>query len=110
MITLPAMLQYQNETGITLSPRRSEAIHCTRKRIENVAFRNPDGTIALVAVNTGGTQNFQVSFGGQSFGYSLPAAVLAVFAYRVFNLWLPLGPSAFALYQLQRRAPDGASR
>ena len=42
-------------------------------------------------------------------GYSLPAAVLAVFAYRVFNLWLPLGPSAFALYHLQRRAPDGAS-
>ena len=43
-------------------------------------------------------------------GYSLPAAVLAVFAYRVFNLWLPLGPSALALYHLQRRAPDGASR
>ena len=43
-------------------------------------------------------------------GYSLPAAVLAVFAYRVFNLWLPLGPSAFALYHLQRRAPDGAAR
>jgi uncharacterized membrane protein YbhN (UPF0104 family) len=42
-------------------------------------------------------------------GISLAAAVLAVFAYRVFNLWLPLGPSAFALYHLQRRAPDGAS-
>jgi uncharacterized membrane protein YbhN (UPF0104 family) len=41
-------------------------------------------------------------------GFSLPAAVLAVFAYRVFNLWLPLGPAAFALYHLQRRAPEGA--
>jgi uncharacterized membrane protein YbhN (UPF0104 family) len=41
-------------------------------------------------------------------GYSLPAAVLAVFAYRVFNLWLPLGPSAFALYHLQKRAPESA--
>jgi uncharacterized membrane protein YbhN (UPF0104 family) len=41
-------------------------------------------------------------------GYSLPAAVLAVFAYRVFNLWLPLGPAAFGLYHLQRRAPEGA--
>jgi uncharacterized membrane protein YbhN (UPF0104 family) len=41
-------------------------------------------------------------------GYGLPAAVLAVFAYRVFNLWLPLGPSVVALYHLQRRAPDGA--
>ena len=38
-------------------------------------------------------------------GYGLPAAVLAVFAYRVFNLWLPLGPAAVALYHLQRRAP-----
>jgi uncharacterized membrane protein YbhN (UPF0104 family) len=40
-------------------------------------------------------------------GYSLPAAVLAVFAYRVFNLWLPLGPAAVGLYHLQRRAPEG---
>src|SRR5438876_7747933 len=32
------MLQYQNDTGITLSPCRSEASHCTRKRIEKVAF------------------------------------------------------------------------
>ena len=39
-------------------------------------------------------------------GYNLPAAVLAVFAYRVFNLWLPLGPAAAALYALQRRAPE----
>jgi uncharacterized membrane protein YbhN (UPF0104 family) len=39
-------------------------------------------------------------------GYGLPAAVLAVFAYRVFNLWLPLGPAAVGLYHLQRRPPD----
>lgn len=42
-------------------------------------------------------------------GYSLSAAVLAVFAYRVFNLWLPLGPAAVGLYHLQRRAPEGAT-
>jgi uncharacterized membrane protein YbhN (UPF0104 family) len=41
-------------------------------------------------------------------GYGLPAAVLAVFAYRVFNLWLPLGPAAAGLYALRRRPPDGA--
>jgi uncharacterized membrane protein YbhN (UPF0104 family) len=39
-------------------------------------------------------------------GYSLPAAVLAVFAYRIFNLWLPLGPAAVALYHLQQRPPE----
>ena len=43
-------------------------------------------------------------------GYNLPAAVLAVFAYRVFNLWLPLGPAAVGLYHLQRRAPEGSNR
>jgi uncharacterized membrane protein YbhN (UPF0104 family) len=42
-------------------------------------------------------------------GYGLPAAVLAVFSYRVFNLWLPLGPAIGALYALQRRAPDSGA-
>jgi uncharacterized membrane protein YbhN (UPF0104 family) len=39
-------------------------------------------------------------------GFGLPSAVLAVFAYRVFNLWLPLGPAAVGLYHLQRRGPE----
>jgi uncharacterized membrane protein YbhN (UPF0104 family) len=41
-------------------------------------------------------------------GYGLPAAVLAVFAYRIFNLWLPLGPAIVALDHLQRRVPESA--
>jgi hypothetical protein len=36
-------------------------------------------------------------------GYALPAAVLAVFAYRIFNLWLPLGPAVGAIFALRRR-------
>ncbi|HZT85858.1 MAG TPA: lysylphosphatidylglycerol synthase domain-containing protein [Gaiellaceae bacterium] len=39
-------------------------------------------------------------------GYRLAPAVLAVFAYRVFNLWLPLGPAVVAVYHLRRRAPE----
>ena len=39
-------------------------------------------------------------------GFGLAPAVLAVFAYRVFNLWLPLGPAAFGLYHLQRQTPE----
>jgi uncharacterized membrane protein YbhN (UPF0104 family) len=38
--------------------------------------------------------------------FGLPAAVLAVFTYRIFNLWLPLGPAAAALWALQRRPPE----
>ena len=35
-------------------------------------------------------------------GISLAAAVLAVFAYRVFNLWLPIVPAALGLRSLRR--------
>ncbi|MFI6096263.1 ricin-type beta-trefoil lectin domain protein [Lentzea sp. NPDC051213] len=49
--------------------------------IQNVAFRNPDGRIVLVAINTGGTQNFQVSYGGQTFGYNLPGGAMATFTW-----------------------------
>ena len=37
-------------------------------------------------------------------GYGLPAAVLAVFAYRVFNLWLPIVPAALGLRSLKAGA------
>jgi uncharacterized membrane protein YbhN (UPF0104 family) len=43
-------------------------------------------------------------------GFGLPAAVLAVFCYRVFNLWLPLGPAIGALYALQTRPPEAPLR
>jgi uncharacterized membrane protein YbhN (UPF0104 family) len=37
-------------------------------------------------------------------GISLAAAVLAVFAYRVFNLWLPLVPAALGMRSIHRAA------
>ena len=43
-------------------------------------------------------------------GFGLPAAVLAVFCYRVFNLWLPLVPAIAALEGLQRRPPTAPYR
>jgi len=39
-------------------------------------------------------------------GFGLAPAVLAVFAYRIVNLWLPLGPAVGALWALQRRPPE----
>jgi Lysylphosphatidylglycerol synthase TM region len=41
-------------------------------------------------------------------GFGLAPAVLAVFAYRVFNLWLPLGPAAAGLWALRRRVPEAS--
>ena len=43
-----------------------------------------------------------VSFALAWSGVPLAKAVLAVFAYRIFNLWLPLLPAAIGLRQLKR--------
>jgi glucosylceramidase len=48
----------------------------------NVAFRNPDGSIALVVVNDDWgttTQRFDVSAGATAFAYDLPAGAVATF-------------------------------
>ena len=38
-------------------------------------------------------------------GIALPAAIVCVFAYRLFNLWLPLVPAAAAVFLLRRATP-----
>ncbi|WIG96463.1 RICIN domain-containing protein [Myxococcus sp. SDU36] len=63
--------------------------------LETVAFRNPDGSLALIALNSndGASRTFKVRWGGQSFTYTLPARSVASFkwggssatAYRLVN-------------------------
>nr|WP_311132615.1 ricin-type beta-trefoil lectin domain protein [Nonomuraea gerenzanensis] len=50
--------------------------------IQNVAYRNPDGSKALIAHN-GGTsaQSVRIDWGGQSFVYTLPARTTATFTW-----------------------------
>ncbi|WP_431910644.1 ricin-type beta-trefoil lectin domain protein [Nonomuraea jabiensis] len=50
--------------------------------VQNVAWRNPDGSKALIAHN-GGTsaQSVRVNWGNQSFVYTLPARTTATFAW-----------------------------
>ncbi|MGR6916014.1 ricin-type beta-trefoil lectin domain protein [[Actinomadura] parvosata] len=50
--------------------------------IQNVAYRNPDGSKALIAHN-GGTsaRSLRVDWGGQSFVYTLPARTTATFTW-----------------------------
>jgi len=48
--------------------------------IQNVAFKNSDGTKVLIASNSGTTSNtFKVKWGSQSFSYTLPAGAVATF-------------------------------
>jgi glucosylceramidase len=50
--------------------------------VPNVAFKNPDGSKALIAYNTsGGAQTVKVNWGGQSFVYSLPTKTSATFTW-----------------------------
>jgi glucosylceramidase len=50
--------------------------------VPNVAWRNPDGSKALIAYNgSGSTQSVKVNWGNQSFTYPLPAATSATFTW-----------------------------
>ncbi len=56
--------------------------------IETVAFRNTDGSLALIALNAGSTtRTFAVRSEGQAFSYTLPAGAVATFT------WQPGGGS-----------------
>lgn len=58
--------------------------------IETVAFRNPDGSKVLIALNNSSTSNtFKVSWNGQSFNYTLPAGALATYKWNTSDV--PLG-------------------
>jgi glucosylceramidase len=51
-------------------------------QIMDVAFRNPDGSIALVVHNENDApRSFAVSAGGRSFAYTLPGGALATFTW-----------------------------
>ena len=51
--------------------------------IEDVAFQNPDGSIALLVLNSASNAGtFTVSFKGQSFNYTLPPGALATFSWK----------------------------
>ncbi|UQU65107.1 ricin-type beta-trefoil lectin domain protein [Couchioplanes caeruleus] len=50
--------------------------------VKNVAWKNPDGSKALIAYNTSGsTQSVKVNWGNQSFVYSLPTRTSATFTW-----------------------------
>lgn len=50
--------------------------------VPNVAFKNADGSKALIAYNTSGsTQTVKVNWGGQNFVYSLPTKTSATFTW-----------------------------
>ncbi|WP_312876206.1 glycoside hydrolase family 30 beta sandwich domain-containing protein [Paenibacillus alginolyticus] len=50
--------------------------------IEDVAFRNPDGSEVLIAFNSAvGSRSFKVQRGSKAFTYTLPAGAAATFVW-----------------------------
>ncbi|MFE1547799.1 ricin-type beta-trefoil lectin domain protein [Streptomyces sp. NPDC058718] len=61
--------------------------------VQNVAWRNPDGSKALIAHNGGASaQSVRVDWGGQSFTYTLPARTTATFTWSGTTTNAPAGP------------------
>jgi glucosylceramidase len=51
--------------------------------LDNVAFRNPDGSKVLIVVNTAAQdRTFEVRWSGKTFRYSLPPGAVATFAWK----------------------------
>jgi glucosylceramidase len=60
----------------------AQRIESTNTAVQNVAWRNTDGSKALIAHNGGtGNQSVRVVWGGQSFTYPLPARTTATFTW-----------------------------
>jgi glucosylceramidase len=56
--------------------------------IEDVAFKNPDGSIALIVLNADSvSRTFKVRIGQQSFLYQLPASGVATFTWQDSTTW-----------------------
>jgi glucosylceramidase len=61
--------------------------------IENVAFKNPNGSLVLVAFNAGAASStFKVRWSGQSFSYTLPAGAVVTFKWSP-GASTPVGPT-----------------
>jgi glucosylceramidase len=51
--------------------------------IEDVAFKNPDGSKVLLVLNaSGASSSFTVSWKGENFNYNLPAGAVATFTWK----------------------------
>jgi glucosylceramidase len=70
--------------------------------VEDVAFRNPDGSNALIALNadTSNAHTFNVDENGQYFTYTLPARAVATFTWTPGSTSTGGGISSSAWYQV----------
>ncbi len=77
--------------------------------LEDVAFRNPDGSTALIVLNadTGNVRTFNVVQNGQYFSYSVPAKAVATFTWPALDS-VP-SPTASASHSASTTPTSGGS-
>ena len=65
--------------------------------IEDVAFQNPDGSTALIVLNsnTSSSSTFGVDENGSSFNYTLPAGAVATFTWPASGTTSPVNPTGW---------------
>ncbi len=63
--------------------------------LQNVAFKNPDGSIVLVVFNSGGNQTFTVGIGANTFSYTLTGSSAVSF---VWNTSVPSSTGIVTTY------------
>jgi len=72
-----------------VQPGATRIASTTTSNLDDVAFRNPDGSLALIVDNTSGsTQSFSTSSGGQQFSDTLPSHAIATYK------WTPSGTAS----------------
>jgi glucosylceramidase len=73
--------------------------------IENVAFRNPDGSKVLIALNNGSAQStFKVVWNNQAFTYTLPAGAVATYKWSGGTVTpAPSGPAIGRIYEISSK-------
>jgi glucosylceramidase len=72
--------------------------------IENVAFRNPDGTRVLIALNNSSSaQTFKVVWNNQAFSYTLPAGAAATYKWAATSTPTTSGPQIGRIYQISSK-------
>jgi len=75
--------------------------------IENVAFRNPDGSLVVIAFNAGAASStFKVRWSGQSFSYTLPAGAVVTFKWNPGAVGPTNTPAAPTATQTRTNTPS----
>ena len=78
----PGAVRIASNTFVT-NFRTPDGVYGATPGLDDVAFRNPDASIALVAYNSSASRlSFAVAYGGRSFRYALAPRTTATFVWR----------------------------